>query len=111
MVEEGSSCSVSQTVSDGHGDHSVSRERKVIESFATIRSVMLCSLPPSQLYWLPSEKSHLWFWNSSSHPVDVFLPCWKRGRPAARGVVAIILSNDSPSKKLLPLRAKLCPLG
>ena len=111
MAEEGSSCSACQAISDGHGDCYVSHERKVIESFATIRSVMLCSLPSSQLYWLPSEKSHLWFRNSSSRPVDVFLPHWKRGRPAARGVVAVILSNDSPSKRLLPFKAMLCPLG
>ena len=108
MVEEGSSCSAYQAVSDGHGDRYVSHERKLIESFAT---VMLCSLLLGQLPWLPNKKCHHWFRNSSSHPADVFLPCWKRGRPAAHGVVAVVLSNDSLSKRLLPLRAKLCPLG
>ena len=40
----------------------------------------------------------------SSRPADIFLPCWKRGKPAA---LESLRSNSSPLRMLPSLRAML----
>ena len=50
---------------------------------------------PSQLYWRPERKSQSLVPSTQSRPADIYLTCWKRGRPAALDVTVISTLQQS----------------
>ena len=68
---------------------------------------------PSQLYWRPERKSKSLVPSTQSRPADIYLTCWKRGRPAALDVTVISTLQQSTvrgaAEDQVPRRESLLP--
>ena len=95
MLEEGSICPVCQVSTDGFGDHQVScgGNGDRIYRHDSLRNALFSAAQSAAL--APRREVPALIPGANSRPADVYLPCWKRGRPAALDVTVI-----SPLQKL-----------
>ena len=90
MLEEGSACPVCQVTTDGFGDHQVSCRGNgdMIHRHDSLRDALFAAARSASL--APRKEVPALIPGASSRPADVYLPCWKRGRPAALDVSVIL---------------------
>ena len=95
MMEEGSKCPVCQATTDGFGDHQVScgGNGDRIHRHDSLRDALFSVAQSAAL--APRREVPALMPGTKSRPADLYLPCWKRGRPAALDVTVI-----SPLQKL-----------
>ena len=95
-------CPVCEVDVDDMGDHLVTcrGNRDLIYRHDSLRNIIYSAAQSAALA-LRKECPSL-IPNSNSHPADIFLPCWKQGRPAALDVTVI-----SPVQQLTVDRASV----
>ena len=89
MTKEDSLCPVCDTISDSMGDHHVTCRGNgdMIRRHDSLRDVLFSAAQSAAL--APKKETPSLIPGSSSRPADIFLPCWKRGKPAALDVTVI----------------------
>ena len=89
MLEEGSRCPVCQVTTDGFGDHQVScgGNGDRIRRHDSLRDALFSAAQSAAL--APRREVPALIPGASSRPADLYLPYWKRGRPAALDVTVI----------------------
>ena len=102
MLEEGSRCAVCQAASDRFGDHHVScgGSGDRIHRHDSLRNALFTAAQSAAL--APRKEAPSLIPGTSSRPADLYLPCWRHGKPAALDVTII-----SPLQKLTIQKASV----
>ena len=86
MFENGARCPVCHTVADQYGDHHVGNGDRIARHNA-LRDAIFSAAQSAAL--APRREVSSLIPSSLRRPADVYLPSWKRGRPAALDVTVI----------------------
>ena len=89
MIEEGHQCPFCQSPADRFGDHQVGcgGNRDRIHRHDSLRDALFSAAQSAAL--APRKEMPSLIPGSASRPVDVFLPTWERGQPAALDVTVV----------------------
>ena len=95
MFEEGGKCPVCHALADPFGDHHVGCGGNCDRIFRhnSIRDAVFSAAQSAAL--APRREVPSLIPGTQSRPADIYLPCWKRGRPAALDITVISTLQQS----------------